>query len=197
MFTINELIDLLVMTFAVGFIFKDSFPRPQPRSYDPVEELRRAARGIPEYDTLWFAILIAAPAVVFHELAHKFVALSIGIAATFHAAYTWLVIGMLLKMLNFGFIFFVPGYVSYPAAAATNIQAAIIAVAGPLTNLVLFGAAWLFLKYGRIKNKNHLLALHLTKNINLFLFIFNMIPIPPFDGFGFFYNLYKIFTGQP
>jgi Zn-dependent protease len=32
----------------------------------------------------------------------------------------------------------------------------------------------------------------LTRNINLFLFIFNMIPIPGFDGFTVFTGLWKI-----
>ncbi len=195
-FTFNEIIDLFAMTFAVGFIFKDSFPRPH-MDYDPVEELRRIGQGLAQFDTLWFAILVAAPGVIFHELAHKFVALSFGIAATFHAAYTWLIIGVVLKLLNFGFIFFVPGYVSYNAASATYMQSALIAIAGPLMNLALFGGAYLLLKYGTIKDKNYVLALHLTKNMNLFLFIFNLIPIPPFDGFSFFYNVYKISTGQP
>lgn len=193
--TLIEIVDMIIMTLAIGFIFKDSFPQPAKRNYDPVEELRRTASGEGVHDNLLFAALVAAPGIILHELSHKFVALHFGIQATFHAAYEWLFAGILLKLLNFPFIFFVPGYVSYPAEAATHIQSALISGAGPLMNLLLFITAWALLKYGKIKNKNNLLALHMMKNINMFLFIFNMIPIPPFDGGNFFLELYRIFTG--
>ncbi len=191
--SINEIIDLVIMILAIGFIFKDAFPKPAPKKYDPVKELRKAAKGEDKYDNLLFAALIAAPGIILHEMAHKFAALLFGVQATFHAAYTWLLVGILLKMLNFGFIFFVPGYVEYPASLVTLPQSAIIAVAGPLMNLLLFLIAWALIKSNKVKKKNYLLALHLTKNINLFLFFFNMIPVPPFDGGHFFIDLYKIF----
>lgn len=193
--SINEIMDLIIMTLAIGFIFKDAFPKPASKKYDPVQELRNAAKGAVDYGSFLFAALIAAPGIILHEMAHKFVALFFGVQAVFHAAYTWLFIGVFLKMLNFGFIFFVPGYVEYPAASVTLIQSAIIAVSGPLINLILFAGAWAVLKHGKVKDKNKLLALHLTKNINLFLFIFNMIPIPPFDGYSFFYDLYRMLFG--
>jgi Zn-dependent protease len=35
------------------------------------------------------------------------------------------------------------------------------------------------------------LYLYFFKQINMFLFILNMIPIPGFDGFNVFYQLFK------
>ena len=38
-------------------------------------------------------------------------------------------------------------------------------------------------------NRNQTIFWGLTKQINIFLFIFNMLPIPPLDGFSVFRNL--------
>ena len=110
----REIIDIIIMTLGVGFIFKDIFvvhKIPVGEKYDPL--LHRPNR----MENLKLAVLITAPAVIFHELAHKFAALYYGLEATFHAAYGWLGFGILLKLLNSGFIFFVPGYVTHSSAA--------------------------------------------------------------------------------
>ncbi len=61
--------------------------------------------------------------------------------------------------------------------------AALIAVAGPLTNLVLAILSALFLN---ILNpsliSNTYLWIHAFVQLNVALFVFNMIPIPPLDG---------------
>lgn len=179
MITLNEIIDIFIMTLALGFIFSGLFQR-------------RRFIGLKhrfDFEGFKFATMVTAPAVVFHELGHKFVAIVFGINAVFHAAYFWLFMGVALKLANFPFIFFIPGYVTYPTGIGTNLQNALIALAGPLTNLVIFIVASLLLK--RVKKKKQFLLVYLTKQINLFLFIFNMIPIPPFDGGHFFYNLLK------
>ncbi|MBS3128883.1 hypothetical protein J4410_07110 [Candidatus Woesearchaeota archaeon] len=173
--TFSELLDLIIMTVAVGFIFMDFFPPPSKKAYDPLQKMSSF-----NWHALWFAVMITAPSVIFHELAHKFVAISMGLQATFHAAYMWLGIGLVLKLLNTGFIFFVPGYVS--TLGATQTQHAVIALAGPALNLVLFCIAWIVIKTTKkLSHKQHLFW-SITKRINGFLFVFNMIPIPGFDG---------------
>ena len=111
-----------------------------------------------------------------------------GLFATFHAAYTWLGLGVVLKLVGAPFVFFVPAYVAH-SAAALPWQSALIAFAGPGVNLILWlGAAYILKKS---KNLSHTksVALHLTSKINMFLFIFNMIPIPGFDGWHVFSGL--------
>ncbi len=177
-FTIRELFDVLIMTLAVGYIFMDLFRR-QPIGFDK--------------NAFLFACLVTAPALIVHELAHKFVALSFGLQATFHAAYFWLILGIVLKMLRFGFIFFVPAYVSIGTAQATQIAplaSAIIAFAGPFLNFVLFFVSWLLLKQRRMKHSTFIF-LQVTKQINLFLFVFNMLPIPLFDGWKVYQGLWQ------
>jgi Zn-dependent protease len=174
-FTIREMLDVVIMTFAVGYIFMDMF--------------RRVPFGF-DRNAFLFACMVTAPALIAHELAHKFVALSFGLQAEFHAAYFWLILGVILKILRFGFIFFVPAYVSIGAGAVTPLASALIAFSGPFLNLVLFAAAWLSLKQSRMKRSTFIL-LHVTKQINLFLFVFNMLPIPFFDGMKFYQGLFQ------
>ena len=186
--SVQEIIDLLIMVGAVGFIFKDVFQKPITEGHDPLQFFKKNV----SWENFKWAILVTAPAVVLHEAMHKITAILFGIPAVFHASYTWLGIGILLKIMNFGFIFFVPGYVSYPGGLGSDGARALIAFAGPATNLVLFLLATAALKY-RFLPEKYTFALSLTKQINLFLFIFNMIPFPPFDGSHVLGNVFKMF----
>ena len=183
-FSLHELVDIVIMIAAVGFIFKDSFVLPVKRDYDPLKSL---GSGL-NFESMKMAVLVTAPAIALHEMSHKFVALSFGIPATFHADYFWLAIGVVLKLVGFPFIFFVPGFVSH--ASASSMANAVIAFAGPFVNLVLWLGSALLLRTNASAKYGPLL--HMTRGINMFLFIFNMIPIPPFDGsrvFGYLLGL--------
>jgi len=181
MITILEIFDMLIMTVFVGYIFRDIFSKFSHKTFKP---------GF-DWDTFKFAIMITAPGLILHELSHKFVAMSFGMTATFHAAYIWLIFGLIMKLLNFGFIVFVPAFVSI-TGTGSNLQFALIALAGPLTNLLIWLIAAYLIKNKKIKTK-HINLVVLTREINKFLFIFNMIPIPGFDGFQFLVNLFKVF----
>src|SRR3989338_785598 len=104
---LSEIRDVVVMTFAVGFIFMDVFRKPARQDYDPLLHYKPGF----DWESLKYAALITAPAIIIHEIGHKIVALSFGMQAVFNAAYNWLGLGVILKLMNFGFIFFVPAYV--------------------------------------------------------------------------------------
>ena len=187
--TIQEIIDLVIMVAAIGFIFKDYMVVPEA-DHDPLKRYRgRNFLG----SGFRNAVIVAAPAIVLHEAGHKIAALSYGLNATFHAAYTWLGIGVLLKLFNAPFLFFVPGYVSY-SGSVEPLGRALIAFAGPLVNLLLFLFATAAVNQKWFKGK-HLPLLILTKQINLFLFIFNMLPFDFFDGAHVFGSLMQVFGG--
>lgn len=201
LFTLQEFIDLIIMTIGVGFIFMDSFGiRRQvmaTKSYeeDPVayyqSALKKKLPGF-NWNALGIACLITAPAVIFHEVAHKIVAISLGMQATFHAAYPWLIIGIIMKYM-IGFVFFVPGYVTH-TGIATPLQEAAIAFAGPALNGILWLIAWSILKFKLMKlSPRAVQILVATRYINGFLFIFNMIPIGPFDGAKVFGGVMQYF----
>ncbi|PIN76020.1 hypothetical protein COV18_01190 [Candidatus Woesearchaeota archaeon CG10_big_fil_rev_8_21_14_0_10_37_12] len=174
LFSIRELIDAIIMIVVVGFIFMDIFKRHDTSAKEAFK----------------FACLVTAPAIIFHELAHKFAAMFFGLQATFNAAYTWLGIGVVLKFISPGLIFFVPAYVSIHGQATPG-ASGLIAFAGPALNLVLFVASWAILKKKKLKKKTFLI-LYVTKQINLFLFIFNMLPLPFFDGLKVYQGLFSL-----
>ena len=182
---LREIIDIIIMTLAVGYIFTSIFKF----NHD------RFKTGF-DWRSFKFACLVTAPAIILHELGHKFAALGFGLEATFHAAYTWLGIGIVLRVLQTGFIFFVPAYVSIGCAAKECVipplQMSTIAAAGPFVNLAIFFICWILLKKKDLK-KNTRIVIYVTKQINLFLFVFNMLPIPMFDGFKVYKGLWQAF----
>jgi len=180
--TIGEIISLFIITIVLGYIFVDYVT---PRNLDPFALVRNRWKDIK------FASMIIAPAVIVHELFHKFVAMSFGLPATFHVYWFGLGLALLLKLFKSPILILAPAFVSYPAIATAS-QNMLIAFAGPFANLLMFIGATLWLKYGKLNNKK-LIILSLTKKINLFLFIFNMIPIPPFDGYYVFNGLLSLF----
>ncbi len=188
-----EILDLVIMTLGIGYIFKDAFEyNPNIKKNMDVLDYYRNTPTTAKWDNLKFAIIVAAPAVILHEMGHKFVALSAGVDAIFHASYFWLGIGILLKLIGSGFIFFVPGYVSYSGASLSPLWHSLISFSGPLMNLLIFLIALIVLKNVKLSSRAKKIW-YITKQINIFLFVFNMIPIPPFDGFGVFSNLIKSF----
>ncbi len=182
--SIIELIDIVIMTAFVGYIFMDFFkPHARMAYTDPVSYYQK--QGF-DWHSFKFAAMVTAPAIIFHEFAHKAVALSFGIQSVFRAAYFFLFLGVVLKVMGSNFIFFVPAYIAH--ARTTALNSSMIAIAGPLMNLVIFLIAFIVLKKVNLK-KSSIAFWALTKRINLFLFIFNMLPIPGFDGYHFFSGL--------
>ncbi len=205
-FTLQEIIDAVVMSFVIGLIFSDYFSRYNKKDaaktslavkndmeeYDPIKEYSAGNRvNIGplsfNWDDLKLAILCIAPAIILHELGHKFTAMAFGSVATFNISYTFLGIALLLKILRSPFIFLVPAFVVFDPTAVTHFQRAGIAIAGPAVNFLIFFVCSYILKSKRKLSERTVLVLGLTKQINLLLGIFNMIPIVPFDG-GHFFN---------
>ncbi len=180
------------MSLIVGFIFAKVLERFKSKqikeNYDPLKQYY----GGFDFNLFKKAVIITAPAIILHELGHKFVAMSFGATATFHAAYGWLMFGALLAALNTGIIFFVPAYVSIPTIALTSLQFSAVAFAGPAVNAIIWGISAYVLKNNMV-NKKYLGIVYLTKQINMFLFVFNMLPIPGFDGFKVYGGLFQAF----
>ncbi|MBT3691442.1 M50 family metallopeptidase [Candidatus Woesearchaeota archaeon] len=182
--TFVEIIKLAITSLALGIIFMGLFSRKPKNVYDMMHKKRF------KWEDLRFAIIIAAPAVVLHELAHKFVAMGFGYTASFEIFYWGLGIGLLLRLFNSPFLIIAPGYVTIGQAALSNPLAyKLIAFAGPLINLVLWFVAFIIIKTKREELSHGALSFWLmTRNINLMLFIFNMIPFGPFDGAKVFFG---------
>jgi Zn-dependent protease len=176
---LSEIFYLVLLILAIGYIISGYIKIPGLYS-----------RGL-NWKGIKFAILVAAPAVVIHELGHKFVGIALGYASFFHIWWFGLLIGVALRVIGSPFLLLAPGYVSI---SATNpIHLGLIAFAGPFVNLVLFLVALIVLKNKKRMKRKEFVFWHLTKLINMWLFIFNMIPIPPLDGSKVFGALLGLF----
>ena len=180
-----ELFDMLVVTAAAGYIFMDVFQPPS--SGDPVADWQRQ---VSFWDRFLYSIMLVAPAILLHEFGHKFVGLYFGLDSTLNAAYLWLLIGVVIKLLRFPFIFFVPAYVSIQGASAA--QLTLIAFAGPAVNLVIGLVALGVYKLADVSERTSKFWQY-TMWINFGLFVLNMLPIPGFDGSKVFAGLAGMF----
>ncbi len=179
--TPTEIFYLAVLTIALGYIFSGYIRYPVMHPHT----------GKQQWADIKFAAMISAPAVLLHELGHKFVALAFGLPAYFEIFWTGLGLGIILKLVHSPIMILAPGYVSVPAGTPALPMAA-IAFAGPLVNLILWlGSAYYIKTHHKMKTRT-LIALVVTKKINMMLFLFNMIPIPPFDGSKVFLGLFEL-----
>ena len=92
--SLQEIINLLILTAAIGYIFTGFIKKPRD-GY----ELIYKKRGF-DWEDFKFSILIAAPAVVLHELAHKFAAMAFGLTATFKIFPMGLGLAVFLKVIH-------------------------------------------------------------------------------------------------
>jgi Zn-dependent protease len=180
--TFTEIFHMVIMTVVLGYIFMSYIRRPKT-VYD-------LTLGGFDFDDFKLAIIVTAPAVILHELAHKFVALSYGLNATFKAWFFGLALGVILKLFHSPIIIIAPGFVEI-SQGASNLVYALIAFAGPAINLILFLISSYVLSQKKRMTRNEAMVWYLTKQINIFLFIFNMLPIPPLDGSKVYVNLFK------
>lgn len=170
---IKEIIDAAIMTIAVGYIFMRS------------EKFT--------WTTLIHSSMMIAPTIILHELGHKFIAMLFGLQATFNAAYGWLAIGVALKVLHSPILLFVPAFVQITCGTTCEIsplQSALIAFAGPGVNLVFYLISLCALKNHQMNEKWHTFWI-ISKQLNLLLFIINMLPIPGVDGLKIYEGIYN------
>lgn len=196
-FTFWELFQAIILSVVVGWIFKDMFNTKKFKTPEDYIKASGFAKKF-DWDSFWFAVALVAPSIIFHELGHKLSAMAFGLNATFHAAWLWLGLGILMKLIG-GFVFFVPAFVAISGSAPAWVFG-VTAFSGPLVNFILFGIAkvvpWFKqtqLKH-RLKKKEVYFWVLLAK-INLFLGIFNLIPIPGFDGYQVIRALLSTFFG--
>jgi Zn-dependent protease len=142
-----------------------------------------------------FQIVILVMSVVVHEVSHGYAAKALGDrTAEYQGRLTlnpvphidiWgsIVIPLLLLMSNSGFIIGWAKPVPYNPYNLKNQKwgEAIVAVAGPVSNLLLALIFGLFIRFGLIPISAMPIVISIVV-VNLVLGIFNLMPIPPLDG---------------
>ncbi len=174
-FSGREIRDLGAAWLALGVAFTFFFRR------EVAFGLLGTTGGFP-VDTAVVTLLISMGTVgvgfLLHELAHKIVAIRFGRIAEFRADYKMLAVAIGAGLA--GFLFAAPGAVYHAGREITPRQNGLIAVAGPVTNLLLAAA---FFPLVVVASEGVLLqAGQLGVSVNLILAGFNMLPFGPLDG---------------
>ncbi len=120
---------------------------------------------------------------ILHELAHRYVARSYGLYASYRAWYPGLLMAILIAILTRGyFVFAAPGAVVIPVLPFIDRRVIErISIAGPLTN-VFISIVCTALLITLPLPPTYYQILEVVGYINAFLALFNLLPIPPLDG---------------
>ena len=121
--------------------------------------------------------IVVGTGFIFHELAHRQMAKRFGVHAEYRTWRTGLIIALVSSFM--GFIFAAPGAV-YIFGNMNNKENGLISIAGPATNIVI-ALVFFLLAFLNINDWVSLLGA-LGFRINMFLALFNMLPIGPLDG---------------
>lgn len=154
-FTKEEIKDLAISTLAISLVF-----------------------AYPRFELFFLYLVTVVIAFIFHELAHKFVAIKFGCAASYEMWPLGLFFSILLMF--FGLRFVAPGAViirpyrfsrwGFRVTRLTIPENGIIALSGPVVNLIF---ALIFYPFPVLSS---------ISEVNAWLAFFNLLPIPPLDG---------------
>ena len=134
--------------------------------------------GTPSFvEAFALSAIVVGTGFIAHELAHRQVAKKFGA----HAEYRAWPAGLAFALVSavFGFIFAAPGAV-YIYGNINVKENGIISVAGPVTNIAI-ALVFLGLSALSLNSWTNLLGMY-GFSINMFLALFNMLPIGPLDG---------------
>ncbi|KUK01189.1 MAG: site-2 protease family protein [Methanobacteriales archaeon] len=161
-FTAGEIRDIIISMLVIAAVFSYVFSNKQ---FDIAVSLLPAS------------IIGVGVGFVFHEIAHKFMAIRYG----FWAEYRLWIGGILLALITayFGFVFAAPGAVYIHGAYISREENGKIALAGPTTNILL---ALFFLLLASSSTGIVAGIATLGYAVNGFIAFFNLLPFSVLDG---------------
>jgi len=122
-------------------------------------------------------VLLVIVSFLFHEFGHKFVAQKHGLWSEFRMWPAGLFLTLITPFI--GFLFAAPGAVMIAGNMDEKTNGK-VGIAGPIVNLVMsaIGLVGLF----TINHSGWVIFFLMLGNLNAFLALFNLLPIPPLDG---------------
>jgi Zn-dependent protease len=115
---------------------------------------------------------------LFHELAHRFTARRFGAYSRYRAWYLGLLLALVISIASRGSVVFAaPGAVEVYLPWYSPRADLFISLAGPLANIVIALISTAIYTYTRID------YIYIVGYINTILAFFNLLPIPPLDGY--------------
>ena len=173
-FSGRELRDLGVAWVALAVAFTFFIASTAGAGYSPLALVQQLGNGL-LVEVFVASFLTVGVAFLLHELAHKAVAIHYDQVAEFRADYTMLALAVGAGLA--GFLFAAPGAV-YHRGYLDERENAFIALAGPVTNVLLAGVFAPLLFLGGFLGEVGQLGV----TVNAALAAFNMIPFGPLDG---------------
>ncbi len=173
-FSGRELRDLGVAWVALAVAFTFFIASTAGAGYSPLALVQQLGNGL-LVEVFVASFLTVGVAFLLHELAHKVVAIHYDQVAEFRADYTMLALAVGAGLA--GFLFAAPGAV-YHRGYLDERENAFIALAGPVTNVLLAGVFAPLLFLGGFLGEVGQLGV----TVNAALAAFNMIPFGPLDG---------------
>jgi len=154
--------------------------------------LRSIIRG--DYLGAFASAIAVALGFVCHELSHRSTAMRLGYIARYRIWPMGLLLALLLSFVTLGrVVFAAPGavviYPKYYWAPLSRSDYSKIAASGPIANIVIGMVAFILVNFMALPLWIHVPLLYVAY-VNLFLALFNLLPIPPLDGATVFkYNI--------
>jgi Zn-dependent protease len=124
------------------------------------------------------ALLAVVTGFLLHELAHKYVAQSYGCFAEYRMSLWGLFLALITSLI--GFLFALPGAVVISGRITVE-QNGRISIAGPAINMSIGAICFVLLSIASWP-KVASLVLYVIAYVNLWLGLFNLLPIYPLDG---------------
>lgn len=158
-----------------------------------------------DWNTLPFVILVLVLSFTIHEFAHAYSAYKLGDSTAYQFGRVSLnpmvhldLFGTIMLLIA-GFGWAKPVPVNRGNFKSPRLMGIIVTAAGPISNLILaFISLFIFVlfqKYGWLEGMSTgsasaiLIFIKLMVSTNLTLFLFNLIPIPPLDGYRIIQDL--------
>jgi Zn-dependent protease len=173
-FSKKEILDILVSVIALGVAFtvlyRNNTSFLNYFTYTLGEDMK--------YIGLFgLCLVLVVVSFLFHEFGHKFVAQKHGLWSEFRMWPAGLFLTLITPLI--GFLFAAPGAVMIAGNMDSRTYGK-ISIAGPIVNIVmsLIGIIGCF----AINHSGWVLFFYMLAQLNGFLAIFNLLPIPPLDG---------------